>query len=83
MFIYLYVIILYLYILNKIYLFYIYITGLVSPLHCFAIAYVFPSEQQPNSVTAQPPIILDSIDSIDDITPGSELLELDRIGTIP
>jgi hypothetical protein len=49
---------LYLYILNKIYLYFfiyitvtsLYMTGLVSPLHCFAIAYVFLSEQQPNLV---------------------------------
>ena len=42
------------------------------------MAYVFPSEQQPNSLPAHPPI---KLDCDDDEGAGSELL--DAIGVIP
>ena len=58
------------------YISFIYITGLVSPLHDFAMAYVFPSEQQPNSLPAHEPIKLDC-----DVGAGSELLVLLSLGT--
>ena len=53
---------------------YIYIIG--PSLHGFAMAYVFPSEQQPNSLPAHAPI---KLDCDDDEGAGSLL----GIGTIP